>query len=116
SGYYYYLLVRYEFIINRSYEIKYMENISNTEDFQIIKTLQCNNINSIRYSEIKHTRIIQVIDYGVAVTGHWRNHIIVMKHISVELASRNNEMLKQVVIMDAFKQKIDSSSEWLPSV
>ncbi|CAG8491675.1 37340_t:CDS:2 [Gigaspora margarita] len=73
-----------------------MANASSIEDVEFIKTLQNDNMYSINYSEIKNIKLVKLIDYGITVKGHWRDRIVLMKHIS-NLINRNNEALKQLL-------------------
>ncbi|CAG8815656.1 32308_t:CDS:1, partial [Racocetra persica] len=49
-------------------------NRSNNEDIKFIKKLQSENITLISYSEVKNTKFIKTMHYGVTVRGQWRNH------------------------------------------
>ncbi|KAF0465066.1 mitogen-activated protein kinase kinase kinase 7 [Gigaspora margarita] len=72
-------------------------NKSNNEDIKFIKTIQSDNIKSISYSEIKNTKLIKIMYYGITVRGLWRNNLVIMKHISNELKHREIEVLKQLL-------------------
>ncbi|CAG8774338.1 2549_t:CDS:2 [Gigaspora margarita] len=83
---------------NENTEYIKTSNRSNNEDIKFIKTLQSDNIKSISYSEIKNTKLIKIMHYGIIVKGLWRNHIVIMKHMSNELKNRDIEVLKQFVV------------------
>ncbi|CAG8716308.1 38769_t:CDS:2 [Gigaspora margarita] len=76
-----------------------MKNKSDIENIKFIKTLQNDNIYTLKYSEVNDTKLIKIRDYGITVKGHWRGQLIIMKHIPNGL-NQDTEALREFVDLE----------------